>query len=155
MAHTVSDQKRRQRDAESNAEEIAHQIATVREDLEFAGQIVDIWNSRLAGGRELFLSPTIRAAILAHKPYLTFYCPACHVTGRADLRKIDRHRGTSITSLIPSLSCRRCVPNAPFVRLTGLEGVPGDEQPRNLDIEAMMIVRGARHAALLRYREEE
>ena len=64
MAHTVSDQKRRQRDAESNAEEIAHQIATVREDLEFAGQVVDIWNSRLAAGRELFLSPTIRAAIL-------------------------------------------------------------------------------------------
>jgi hypothetical protein len=155
MAHTVSDQKRLARDREVNAEEIAHQTATVREDLEFAGDVVDIWNSRLAAGRELFLSPTIRAAILARKPFLTFYCPACHVTGRVDLRKIDRHRGTSITSLIPELSCRRCKPNAPFVRLTGLEGVPGDEQPRNLDIEAMMIVRSARHAALLRHRDEE
>jgi hypothetical protein len=27
----------------------------VREDLEFAGEVVDIWNSRLAAGRELFL----------------------------------------------------------------------------------------------------
>jgi hypothetical protein len=155
MAHTVSDQKRLARDREVNAEDIAHQTAVVREDLEFAGQVVDIWNSRLAAGRELFLSPTIRAAILARKPYLTFYCPACHVTGRVDLRKIDRHRGTSITSLIPSLSCRRCVPNAPFARLTGLEGMAGNEQPRNLDQEAMMIVRDARTAALLRYREEE
>jgi len=154
MSHTVSDRKRIARDAEVNAEEIARQTATVREDLEFAGDVVDIWNSRLAAGRELFLSPTIRAAILAHKPYLTFYCPACHVTGRVDLRTIDRHRGTSITSLIPALSCRRCVPNAPFVRLTGLEGAP-DERPRNLDIEAVLIVRAAREAAIRRRRDEE
>jgi hypothetical protein len=155
MAHTVSDRKRIARDAESNAEEIAHQRATVREDLEFAGEVVNIWNSRLAAGRELFLSPTIRAAILARKPYLKFYCPACHVTGRVDLRKIDRHRGTSITSLIPALSCRRCVPHAPFARLTGLEGTPRDELPRNLDIEASLIVKSAREAAIRRRREEE
>jgi hypothetical protein len=61
MAHTVSDRKRIQRDAESNAEEIAHQTTTVREDLEFAGQVIDIWNSRLAGGRELFFAPTLKA----------------------------------------------------------------------------------------------
>ena len=155
MAHTVSDQKRLARDADVNAADIARQTATVREDLTFACQVVDIWNSRVAGGRELFLSPTIRAAILARKPYLKFYCPACHVTGHVDLRKIDRHRGTSITSLIPALSCRRCVPDAPFVRLTGLEGVPGDEQPRNLEIEASLIVRDARRAAIRRRREEE
>ena len=155
MAHTVSDQKRIARDAEVNAADIARQTTTVREDLEFAGDVVDIWNSRLAAGRELFLSPTIRAAILARKPYLKFYCPACHVTGRVDLRKIDRHRGTSITSLIPALSCRRCVPNAPFARLTGLEGAPGDERPRNLDIEAALIVKTAREAAIRRRREEE
>jgi uncharacterized protein YlaI len=155
MSHTVSDRKRIARDAEVNAEEIARQTATVREDLEFAGDVVDIWNSRLAAGRELFLSPTLRAAILARKPYLTFYCPACHVTGRVDLRTIDRHRGASITSLIPALSCRRCVPNAPFARLTGLEGAPGDERPRNLDIEAALIVKTAREAAIRRRREED
>jgi hypothetical protein len=155
MAHTVSDHKRIARDADVNAEDIARQTATVREDLEFAGQVVDIWNSRLAGGRELFFSPTIRAAIAARRPYLTFYCPACGVTGRVDLRKIDRHRGTSITSLIPALSCRRCVPHAPFARLTGLESAGGDERPRNLDIEAALIVRDARNAAIRRRREEE
>jgi hypothetical protein len=155
MSHTVSDKKRITRDREANAEEIARQTVTVRDDLAFAGRVVDIWNSRLAGGRELFLSPTIRAAVLARKPYLTFYCPACGVTGRIDLRKIDRHPGTSITSLIPALSCERCVPNPPFVRLTGLEGIPGDERPRNLDSEAMTIVGRAREAAIRRRREEE
>jgi hypothetical protein len=155
MGHTLSDQQRLRRDAESNRDDIAHQTAAVREDLAFAGQVVEIWNSRLAGGRELFFAPTIRAALLARRPYLNFYCPACGVTGRVDLRKIDRHRGASITSLIPALSCRRCVPNAPFARLTGLEGEPGDERRRNLDIEAMMIVQAARNAALRRQRDDE
>ena len=34
-----------------------------------------------------------------------------------DLRTLDRHPGTSISSLIPSISCRRCSPNAPFAKL--------------------------------------
>jgi hypothetical protein len=31
-----------------------------------------------------------------------------------DLRTLDRHRGAAISSLIPSLSCRRCSPHAQF-----------------------------------------
>jgi len=92
---------------------------------------------------------------LARKPYLTFYCPACGVTGHVDLRKVDQHRGASITSLIPALSCRRCIPHAPFARLTGLEGTRRDALPRNLDIEAALIVNTAREAAIRRRREEE
>jgi hypothetical protein len=34
-----------------------------------------------------------------------------------DLRMLDRHPGGAISGLIPSLSCRRCSPNAPFARL--------------------------------------
>jgi hypothetical protein len=33
-----------------------------------------------------------------------------------DLRTLDRHPSGAISSLIPSLSCRRCSPNAPFAR---------------------------------------
>jgi hypothetical protein len=33
------------------------------------------------------------------------------------LRALDRHPGASISSLIPSVSCRRCSPNAPFTKL--------------------------------------
>jgi hypothetical protein len=50
-------------------------------------------------------------------------CRGCHLLPglRAirlgDLRTLDRHPGGSISSLIPSLSCRRCSPNAPFAGL--------------------------------------
>jgi hypothetical protein len=37
-----------------------------------------------------------------------------------DLRTLDRHPGASISSLIPSVSCRRCPPNAPFAKLEAL-----------------------------------
>jgi hypothetical protein len=32
--------------------------------------------------------------------------------GSVDLRTLDRHPGASISSLIPSASCRRCSPHA-------------------------------------------
>jgi hypothetical protein len=83
MAHTISDRRREKRDAEVNAEEISRQEAVVREDLEMVEHVVEVWNSRLAAGRELFFSPTIRAAILAHTPILTFSCPAGQATGSA------------------------------------------------------------------------
>jgi hypothetical protein len=55
--------------------------------------------------------------IAAGVPWLTFYCPGCGQFGSVDLRTLDRHPGSAISSLIPSLSCRRCSPNAPFARL--------------------------------------
>ena len=82
-----------------------------------AQKIVAIWNARQAGGRALWFYPTIGAAIAAGLPWLTFSCPACGQVGSVDLRTLDRHPGASISSLIPSLSCRRCSPNAPFARL--------------------------------------
>jgi hypothetical protein len=82
-----------------------------------AQKIVAIWNARQAGGRALWFYPTIGAAIAAGVPWLTFSCPACQQLGAVDLRTLDRHPGASISSLIPSISCRRCSPNAPFARL--------------------------------------
>jgi hypothetical protein len=155
MSHTLSDQQRERRDAEVNQAEIARQEQAVREDLELADNLVEVWNSRLAAGRELFFSPTIRAAILARTPILAFVCPACQVTGSVDLRKLDRHPRASITSLIPSLSCRRCVPNAPFARLTGLRRDPADRQERNIQWEAYAIVKAARGATMRHQRDQE
>jgi hypothetical protein len=82
-----------------------------------AAKIVAIWNARQAGGRELWFYPTIGAAIAAGFPWLTFSCPGCHMFGSVDLRTLDRHASASISRLIPSLSCRQFVPNAPFARL--------------------------------------
>jgi hypothetical protein len=81
-----------------------------------AQKIVEIWNARQAGRRALWFYPTIGAAIAAGFPWLTYSCPGCQMVGSVDLR-IDRHPGASISSLIPSLSCRRCSPNAPFAKL--------------------------------------
>jgi hypothetical protein len=71
----------------------------------------------LPGGRALWFYPPIGAAVTAGVPWLTYSCPAYQQVDSVDLRTLDRHRGASISSLIPSLSCRRCSPNAPFAKL--------------------------------------
>ena len=85
-----------------------------------AQKIVAIWNARQAGGQALWFFPTIAAAIAAGLPWLSFSSPACGQWGAVDLRALDRHPGAAISSLIPSVSCRRCSPSAPFARLETL-----------------------------------
>ena len=93
-----------------------------------AQKIVAVWNARQAGGRALWFYPTIGAAIAAGVPWLTYSCPACQQVGCIDLRTLDRHPGASISSIIPSVSCRRCSPNSPFARLEMLAA----ERPRRV-----------------------
>ena len=102
--------------AAARAVEEARRAEAERKAAAEAQKIVEIWNARQAGGKALWFYPTIGAAIAAGLPWLTFYCPACTVVGSVDLRTLDRHRGAAISSLIPSLSCRRC-PHAPFAKL--------------------------------------
>jgi hypothetical protein len=99
------------------AAERAKRVEADRKAVAEAQKIVAIWNARQAGGRELWFYPTIGAAIRAGLPWLSFSCPACGQVGSIDLRTLDRHPRVSISSLIPSVSCRRCSPNAPFARL--------------------------------------
>jgi hypothetical protein len=89
-----------------------------------ARRIVAIWNGRRAKGRELWFHLRIGAAIAAGHPWLTFLCPACQQIGEIDLRRLDRHPNATIESLVLSLSCRRCRPNPPFVKLLGLSRLP-------------------------------
>jgi hypothetical protein len=65
-----------------------------------AKRVVDIWNARHAANRDLWFYPTIGAAIAAECPWLRFYC----AVGEVDMRKLDRHRGATIESLISALS---------------------------------------------------
>jgi hypothetical protein len=78
----------------------------------------------LAGGQQGFLfdhpAPTIGAALTARHWFLWVRCPACRTTQSIDLRALDRHRDATVTSLIPSLSCRSCRPNAAFAELLRL-----------------------------------
>jgi hypothetical protein len=104
-------------------EKRAREIVTAKAARE-AKRVVGVWNARHAANRDLWFYPTIGAAIAAECPWLRFYCPACRQIGEVDLRKLDRHRGATIESLIPALSCRRCSPNPPFAKLLGLSKLP-------------------------------
>jgi hypothetical protein len=46
--------------------------------------VIDRWNRRLATGRDMLWSPTIRAALIAGTPWLDVFCP-----GRGTSRAID------------------------------------------------------------------
>jgi hypothetical protein len=88
----------------------AKRVEAERKAVADAQKIVAIWNARQAGGRALWFYPTIGAAIAARVPWLSFSCPACGQFGSVDMRTLDRHPGAAISSLIPSVSCRRCSP---------------------------------------------
>jgi hypothetical protein len=103
--------------AAARAAEEAKRAEADRKAVAAAQKIVAIWNARQAGGCELWFYPTIGAAIRARLPWLSYSCPACGQVGSVDLRTLDRHPRASISSLIPSVSCRRCSPNAPFAKL--------------------------------------
>src|SRR6476659_3555483 len=103
--------------AAARAAEEAKRAEAERKAAAEAQKIVEIWNARQAGGRALWFYPTIGAAIAAGLPWLSFSCPACGQFASVDLRTLDRHHGGAISGLIPSLSCRRCSPNAPFARI--------------------------------------
>jgi hypothetical protein len=87
----------------------AERAETERKAIAEAQKIVAIWNARQAGGRALWFYPTIGAAIAAGVPWLSFSCPSCGQFGSVDLRSIGT-RGQRLSSLIPSVSCRRCCP---------------------------------------------
>ena len=42
-----------------------------------AERLIDRWNRRLATGRDMLWSPTIRAALIAGTPWLDVFCPGC------------------------------------------------------------------------------
>jgi hypothetical protein len=82
-----------------------------------AESLIGVWNERQARRMPMLFAPTIGAAITACYWFLWVRCPACRTTQSIDLRTLDRHRDATVTSLIPSLSCRSCRPNAPFAEL--------------------------------------
>src|SRR6266852_8107987 len=100
--------------------EAARRRATDPQVLEDAERLIGAWNERQAKRMPMLFSPTIGAAIASRHWFLWMRCPACRTTNAIDLRTLDRHRDAAVTSLIPSLSCRSCRPNAPFAELVRL-----------------------------------
>src|SRR5438105_5931400 len=98
----------------------AERRATDAQVLENAERLIAAWNERQAKRMPMLFSPTIGAAIAAGYWFLWVRCPACRTTNAIDLRTLNRHHDAAVTSLIPSLSCRSCRPNAPFAELVRL-----------------------------------
>ena len=114
---------RRKMEAERKAKAdaaAAARRATDAQVLQDAERLIGAWNERQARRMPLLFAPTIGAALAARHHFLWVYCPACRSTRDIDLRTLDRHRDATVTSLIPSLSCRSCRPHAPFAQLVRL-----------------------------------
>jgi hypothetical protein len=79
---------------------------------------VDRWNRRLATGRDMLWSPTIRAALLAGTPWLDVFCPGCGTGWAIDLRTVDRD------PLVLGLRCSWCPGSAPMPKLLMLYVLP-------------------------------
>jgi hypothetical protein len=89
-----------------------------------AKAVVDRWNEQLAAGRDMLWSPTIRAALLADKPWLDVFCPGCATSRALDLRAVDRHPLASVGTLVLGLRCSWCPGSAPMPTLLGLHALP-------------------------------
>jgi hypothetical protein len=89
-----------------------------------AEAVIDRWNRRLATGRDMLWSPTIRAALIAGTPWLDVFCPGCG-TGRAiDLSTVDRHPLASVGTLVLGLGVRGARHSEPMPKLLGLYTLP-------------------------------
>src|ERR1700749_1182989 len=67
--------------------------------------VVDRWNRRLAAGRDMLWSPTIRAALLAGTPWLYVFCPSCGTSRPIYRRTLDRHPLASVGTMVLGLRC--------------------------------------------------
>ena len=86
------------------------------------------WNHRLARGGDPDPSPSLGTALTAGFRWLQVVCQDCRTVGEIDLTLLDRHPEASISSLVPSLSCRRCPNSSRMPRLKALSVAPLREQ---------------------------
>jgi hypothetical protein len=91
---------------------------------EEAEAVIDRWNRRLATGRDMLWSPTMKAALLAGTPWLDVFCPGCGTSRAIDLRTVDRHPLASVGTLVLGLRCSWCPGSAPMPKLLGLYALP-------------------------------
>ncbi|MCX7348709.1 MAG: hypothetical protein NTZ54_04030, partial [Alphaproteobacteria bacterium] len=84
-----------------------------------AKHVMALWNTALAAGWRTIFYPTVGTALATGCHWLHIVCPACQQMGETDLRKIDIHAKASISTVVRSMSCKRCSPHPPFARPLG------------------------------------
>jgi hypothetical protein len=73
-----------------------------------AKELVDLWNARRAAGADVWMYPTVTAALAAGCPWLHFCCTLCQRQDAVDLRTFPQHRTASVSSVISELACTDC-----------------------------------------------
>jgi hypothetical protein len=86
----------------------------------FGEAVAERRNRRLAIGRDMLRSPTIRAALLAERPWLDVFCPGCGTSRAIDLRTLHRHPPASVSTLVLGLRCSWRPGSEPMPKLLGL-----------------------------------
>lgn len=120
MAHSIS---RRRVTLEQQLElaEAAKRARPVKQRMiRDAKMTIAVWNVRVRRGAPVWFFPTIRAALTAKRYYLACICPGCRVRGSIDLRRFASRACITVANLIPHITCSRCTPNGPHVRIIGL-----------------------------------
>src|ERR1700693_2359942 len=108
---------------------MARREAADRAKREEAVRVVEAWNAAVAAGRDMWWAPTIRAAIVAGRPWADIHCPGCRTNRSLDLRAIDRHPLASVSSLVLGLRCSWCRGAGPMPQITRLYPVAPSATP--------------------------
>jgi hypothetical protein len=84
-----------------------------------------------SAGHRLYIccpAPAAGSNYRRRAPMAQLFVPRLRSVGLGrSARARHRHPSAAISSLIPSVSCRRCSPNAPFARLEMLTARTGDD----------------------------
>jgi hypothetical protein len=70
--------------------------------------VIDRWKRRLATGRDMLWSPTIRAALVAGTPWLDVICPGAAPAGRSTCERSTAHPLASVDTLVLGASGLLC-----------------------------------------------
>lgn len=80
-----------------------------------AVRVVEGWNKAIAAGRDIWWSPTIRAAIVSGMPWADIYCPGCCTSrsidfadGRSPSAGVGREPGAGPFGAAAATARRRC-----------------------------------------------
>ena len=127
MSPSPSDRQFDKQEARRKAEADASRAEQMAATKAYARRIVALFNARASRGRGYAFFPTIKCALVAETPIVRSVCPGCQQITHTDLRGVDHHPLATIAAIIPKVSCKRCRPNAPFARITGLQSAATDD----------------------------
>src|ERR1700723_2316633 len=84
------------------AKNAKRQVADVTARAE-AQAVIERWNEQLVASRDILWSPTIRAALIAGRPWLDVFCPGCAQAGQLICGRSTVNPLASVATLVLGL----------------------------------------------------